>query len=118
MTLLNNFYRIVKQNGRIITVEMNADHEIYKAHFPNNPITPGVCLVQMAVEMYQLIFGGEFSLTEIAKIRYRHVVKPYDHPTFYITPCGLVNGKYKVSVKIEDGEQRFTEMTLYLKSEK
>lgn len=118
MKLLNDFYRIVEQDGRKCKVEMNGDHKIYKAHFPGNPITPGVCLVQMAVEMCELIWREHYKLEEIEKIRYRHVVKPSDCSTFLFTPYGGENGREKVVVKIEDNEKRFTEMTLYLRKER
>ena len=34
-------------NGHIAQVCFDPDHIIYSAHFPNNPITPGVILLQI-----------------------------------------------------------------------
>ena len=33
-------------------IRLLPDNVIYKAHFPEKPITPGVCIVQMAVELF------------------------------------------------------------------
>jgi len=112
MKLLNNFFSIIEQDGRIVKAKMNGDHEIYKAHFPGNPITPGVCLVQMATEMYEEICHEPLTLAEISRIKYRNVVKPSDQPTFLFTPMGEDGECRKVKVEIKDGERMFTEMTL------
>ena len=41
-----------QENGQpTYTIVVNENHFIYKAHFPNNPITPGVCMVQMIEEI-------------------------------------------------------------------
>lgn len=51
--LLNDFFKItdIKNADKYtISIEMNPKHDIYKGHFPGNPITPGVCLTQMVKE--------------------------------------------------------------------
>lgn len=112
MKLTDNFFRIVERGDMMRKVAMNADHEIYKAHFPGNPITPGVCLVQMATEMLQEIYGKHLELTEVNRIRYREMVKPSDCPTFFFAPMDESGDNLKVKVKIADGEEVFTEMTV------
>lgn len=115
MKLIDNFFRIVEREGMTIKIAMNADHEIYKAHFPGNPITPGVCLVQMATEMYQEICHEPLMLAEIPRIKYRNVIKPSDQPSYLFTPMGEDEGNRKVKVEIKDEEKVFTEMTLCYK---
>ena len=57
MKLLNHLYSIdtiaQSDEGIICTIRLIAGSPIYKAHFPMQPITPGACIVQMAVEMYE-----------------------------------------------------------------
>jgi 3-hydroxyacyl-[acyl-carrier-protein] dehydratase len=57
MKLLNHLYSIdtiaQSDEGIICTIRLIAGSPIYKAHFPMQPITPGACVVQMAVELYQ-----------------------------------------------------------------
>ncbi len=35
------------ENGYLAKVCFDPEHAIYKAHFPNNPVTPGVILLQI-----------------------------------------------------------------------
>ena len=57
MTLKNKLYTITDmehEGGTArFSLNLNAAHEIYEAHFPGEPVTPGVCLVQMAGELLE-----------------------------------------------------------------
>ena len=50
MKLLNDFCTIAGGDTDKIWLRLNPDHPIYHAHFPGNPITPGVCIVQIVGE--------------------------------------------------------------------
>ena len=60
MKLIDNLYSINAReldkmgDKAIFGISLNADNVIYKAHFPSNPITPGVCLIQIALEITEL----------------------------------------------------------------
>lgn len=112
MRPIDNLFHIVELGNNSCKVALNAGHKIYKVHFPDNPITPGVCLVQMATEIYEEISHEQLTLSEISRIKYRSVVKPSDNPTFYFTSMGNENGCKKVKVCIKDGEKVFAEMSL------
>ncbi len=55
MKLQNSMYRIVNSSEETdmidYQIELNPEHYIYKAHFPGNPITPGVCIIKMITEV-------------------------------------------------------------------
>ena len=59
---LNSLYTIKRMlregdsNKLSAMIRLNPSHEIFKGHFPGNPILPGVCVVQILKEilMYQL----------------------------------------------------------------
>lgn len=76
MKLLNNLYRIDAidqlEEGILCSIRLIEDSPIYKAHFPTQPITPGACVVQMAVEMYEEFKGSrvqEVQGIEIVKVK-------------------------------------------------
>ena len=50
--LLKDFYKILSVESiggsqHIATVLINENHVIFKGHFPDNPIMPGVCMMQI-----------------------------------------------------------------------
>jgi len=55
MTLIENLYKIefFAIQGELVNakIKINKQHEIYKGHFPQNPITPGVIQVQIIKEL-------------------------------------------------------------------
>jgi 3-hydroxyacyl-[acyl-carrier-protein] dehydratase len=68
---LNKLYRVEEKENDIVKVLLNPEHEIFVGHFPNNPILPGVCIVQMIKEIqHQLV------ISKIEHIRYYHPINP------------------------------------------
>ena len=50
--MLKDFYTLntlqqIAANTYLCTLTLNAEHPIFKGHFPNNPVTPGVCMMQI-----------------------------------------------------------------------
>jgi len=60
------------------TIELLPGSEIYKGHFPCHPITPGVCLVQIAVEIASSIEKKKMSLREAKDIKFLSIVNPLE----------------------------------------
>lgn len=46
------------------------DHPIYQAHFPGQPVTPGVCLLQVVVELLQRAFDEQLQLLVVNNAKY------------------------------------------------
>jgi 3-hydroxyacyl-[acyl-carrier-protein] dehydratase len=56
--LLDNFYTILSSESSdsttwTIQIELNPDHTVYQGHFPEHPVVPGVCLLQLIKEWAQ-----------------------------------------------------------------
>ncbi len=53
--LLKDLYKIKSftyADGKVNTeVIINKDHEIFTGHFPDNPVMPGVCMIQIIKEL-------------------------------------------------------------------
>jgi 3-hydroxyacyl-[acyl-carrier-protein] dehydratase len=67
-------------DSHTVTVNLNAEHTIYKAHFPGNPITPGVCLIQMCLEILKDKYSRELRMVEAKNIKYLKVINPCEYP--------------------------------------
>jgi len=119
MKLLNDFYSIVDETSCDGTynckVKMNPQHGLYKVHFPGNPVTPGVCLVQMATEILERKYDKKFQLSEAVNIKFRKTVVPEDEPTYVFNKVVFEDDLLKTSVTIEDNENQFVKMSLIYK---
>ncbi len=84
--LLNDFYKILEINteGQAknipekfhIKIELNQAHKIYDGHFPDNPVVPGVCLVQIVKEVLSEIVKNELFLFKANNIKFLSVINP------------------------------------------
>lgn len=119
MKLMNDFYSIVDESSCDVTykcqLKMNAQHGLYKVHFPGNPVTPGVCLVQMATEILERKYDKKLQLSEAVNIKFRKTVGPDDEPTFVINKAVFEDDQLKTSVTFEDSEDQYVKMSLIYK---
>lgn len=86
MQLKNKLYTITAKetDGKTsATFELRLDPEcfIYKAHFPGQPITPGVCIVQTAKELLEEMTGKALDIVFAKNVKFLSVVTPADSPT-------------------------------------
>ena len=65
MQLKNNLYKIIRKEGvgPVVNyaIELIPSCVIYAAHFPGEPITPGVCIVQMGKELVEELLSEQRS---------------------------------------------------------
>ena len=74
------FYSILSQQTEeghpVFHVRIHPEWPIYAAHFPGNPITPGVCIVQMVQELLQTLLNRKLSLRKAKNVKYFAVISP------------------------------------------
>ena len=83
--LENKFYKIISQEGSEFDVELLADCDVYEGHFPGEPISPGVCNVQMIKELAEKIIGRETRIEEIKQVRFTELITPVKHPRLHVS---------------------------------
>ncbi len=85
--LLDKFFRILEEkkegNSLELKVELIAEHDIFKGHFPGDPIVPGVCQIQMLSDILTKTEGKTYFLSESNQIKFVAVIKPTETPTFH-----------------------------------
>lgn len=78
--LLNKYFTIDsverKDEETIFHVTLNPEHEIYKGHFQGNPISPGVCTVEMVKECAQQITEEQLNFASIKNCRFISLLTP------------------------------------------
>jgi 3-hydroxyacyl-[acyl-carrier-protein] dehydratase len=79
---LNDLYTIKrvmrdgKSNKMTIEIKLNPSNEIFKGHFPGDPILPGACTVQILKELLIGQTGRNLILTKAAFIKYLSFINP------------------------------------------
>lgn len=80
MKLLDSLYTVTSvtpiDNGHEFDISLNPEHFIYQAHFPGEPITPGVCIMQIAVELFELALNVPLSLSCVKNIKFLRIISP------------------------------------------
>lgn len=120
MTLQDDFFRILAtqtdNTTATYTIVLNADHFIFKAHFPGNPITPGVCQLGIVEELMSELKGVPLRVSHINSIKYMNLITPTDHATFdvQLTRIQAAGDGYKVQCLLKDENLSFTKMSLSL----
>ena len=119
MKLQDNLFTIISQELQeglsAYRVKIHPEWPIYKAHFPGHPITPGVCIVQMAQELLQLLLQRELVLRYAKNIKYVAIVSPEEVTELTVSFAKieqLPDGNLKVQVLVADGDTLYTKMSL------
>lgn len=82
MRLNGDFYSIesrlegLPQGQSGFNVILNPDHLIYKAHFPGQPVTPGVCILQMIQELLSEEIGMPLFINKIKNAKFTSMISP------------------------------------------
>jgi 3-hydroxyacyl-[acyl-carrier-protein] dehydratase len=78
--LLKDFYSVISSTelaGEFITeVKINKDHDLYRGHFPDRPVTPGVILMQLFKEEAERRSNKKLQLATAANVKFMAVVDP------------------------------------------
>ncbi len=89
--LLENFYTettstysLENSDSFNSIIELNPEHAIYKGHFPQAPIAPGVCLIQIIKEILMTKFQKSLLLTEGNNIKFLSMINPKETKRFQI----------------------------------
>jgi len=137
MVLRDSFYTIVhsdiSEKHAGFRLSLNPESFVYKAHFQNNPITPGVCLIQMAVELFgvtkseDLTIKTDFTIKTLKNVKFIAPVSPLEFPevdfTLEFTPLEPVPnetgdtgnpGGWQLKVVVGKNEMVFAKMSMVL----
>jgi len=114
--LVDNFYKIENiesdKNKAIIKIKLNQDHEIYKGHFPDQPMVPGVMQVQMIKEILSKLVNKKLQLKSAGNIKYLSFMLPdeatsYEAEIFY---SKNENSEYVVKANIKSSDKVFLKL--------
>lgn len=122
MQLKDSLYTIRKANTASpqphFDLQLHADHTIYRAHFPQQPVTPGVCLIQIATELLGQLLGQPLQVMKVKQAKYLAIVSPIETPqiTYVINKVSPdeTDGTIRTQVTVTDGRRDYTQLSMTL----
>lgn len=87
--LLNDFYTVkhredTAENKFLATVLLNAAHPVFKGHFEQMPVVPGVFQTQLISELLQEQLQKNLVLSKGDNIKFMSMIVPGQHPEISI----------------------------------
>ena len=106
------FYSIVESNiletNATFSIKLNENHPIYKGHFPNSPITPGVVQLEIIKELIFITTNKDTSLVSISNCKFLAILAPSDSQVKINIDFNIdENNNLKVIAKIFNHEKVF-----------
>ena len=110
---------IPAETGADDRLRLDPDHIIYQAHFPGAPITPGVCLMQMGLELSQRCFGHPLKLQCVSQVKFLKTIVPSRTPLllFSLRTRPAEEGRRKVQALITAEGETYVKMTFLFNEE-
>src|SRR5690606_31669773 len=89
MSLLHDFYAIASfsaQDQKVsASIVINKDHPVFRGHFPNRPVTPGVCMMQIIKELAEKWAASTLILKKARNVKFMAIINPTEHPNIQVT---------------------------------
>lgn len=82
--LIKNLYTIKKFEIDALQIKasilINKSNEIFKGHFPNSPVMPGVCMIQIIKELSEKALNKELFMEKASNIKFMALINPEKNP--------------------------------------
>lgn len=66
-------------------IHLNKENDIFKGHFPGNPVMPGVCMIQIIKELTERAVKATLFLNETTNIKFLAIINPNETPDLKLT---------------------------------
>ncbi|HTE12248.1 MAG TPA: hypothetical protein VK645_14795 [Chitinophagaceae bacterium] len=113
MILAGDFYTIVSsfiEADKIQAIlKINPEHEIFRGHFPGQPVVPGVCMMQIVKELLETVTGKSLRLHTGLDIKFLSVIDPGKNNTIHTETnySVLASGDVNVTARLFYNEITF-----------
>jgi len=90
MILQNHLYKTIsvtqtEDNQLIAAIALNLENIIFKAHFPELPVVPGACLVQISKELISNTINQKINITSFKNLKFLKTINPVEFPNLICT---------------------------------
>lgn len=111
--LQGDFFTINQQdlteNNIQSQISLNVEHPIYAGHFPQQPVVPGVCMMQILAELSTAALGKKVYLKKANQAKFLIPIVPQKNPVLEVNIKYTKNedGSLKINATIQDSSLTF-----------
>ncbi|HOZ51631.1 MAG TPA: hypothetical protein PLU17_07235 [Chitinophagaceae bacterium] len=111
--LLNNFFyidQVIADESSIkADIRVNRNHPILVGHFPEQPIVPGVCMLEMLKEVIQFNYNKKYQLESASMIKFLTMFAPpqFTSASFNIQINPFESNKLQVNASLNSDDTIF-----------
>ena len=66
-------------------IVLNPGHPVYEGHFPEIPVTPGACMMQIIKETASTVSNLPLRYAQVQSCKFLSVVNPFENPELELT---------------------------------
>lgn len=79
------------------TLELDENHAVFKGHFPDQPVVPGVCMMQSVKELVERYVKQKLTVIEADNMKFLSVLDPRVNKVIQAT-VSIVNNESSFSI--------------------
>lgn len=97
----------------ISVVKFNTHHRIFDAHFPESPVVPGACILQIATELMSHHLSQPVLMMDAKNIKFTSIINPlhYNEVIFSFRISDAEAGNKDASVTVSSGTTVFVKIS-------
>ncbi|KXX71686.1 MULTISPECIES: hypothetical protein [Flammeovirga] len=98
-----------EENKFSAQISLNKEHEIFQGHFPGQPVTPGVCMLDIIKELCEQEYQKEVAVSAIKTIKFLSILDPQlqSEVVADVTVLKQENDTMEVKAELKDQEKAY-----------
>ena len=118
--LVEDFYKITglesRENLIVGEIQLNPEHPLYRGHFPQQAVVPGVMQIQIIKELMEAALVSTMMIKEVIVAKYLRLITPFETSELQIQIDykSTETGEYLANAVVSKGETTFSKVKLKL----
>ena len=90
---MKDLYEITGSTGEgVFEVRLNSGHDIFRGHFPGNPVLPGICSLMIVRECASRMAGLPLTYASVGESKFLSAITPDDELSIALKVTGERGG--------------------------